>query len=93
MDLFLIDVPPRANVSSIDGLYDLFLRAEESGLNCAVNCASVEVFSAAAAQVMLSARKSFESCGREIIFQNFSEGMLRDLKILGLLTLIEARKP
>lgn len=89
MSIFSLDIQPRADISSSEDLYAGFLKAEESGLNCIVNCERIEVFSAAVAQLMVSAKKTFESCGREIHFQNPSAVMRSDLKTLGLLTLIE----
>lgn len=89
MEAFSFDIQPRADISAAEDLYADFLKAEESNLPCNVNCANVEVFSAGVAQLMVSAKKTFESCGRVIHFQNPSDTMKRDLEMLGLLTLIE----
>lgn len=83
-----IILPPRVDIPSVSELRDTFLASYTLNQNVTVDGSTVETFSAAGAQLLISFSNMLKASGGSLRLINPSTTLKRDLKSLGLPELI-----
>jgi anti-anti-sigma regulatory factor len=86
---YSISLPPRVDISSVSSLREEWLSGSASEHDVVIDGTAVEVFSAAAAQLILSFANMLKATGGTLKFFNISKSLQNDFITLGLSEFIE----